>query len=123
MTLTSPSAAMIGQVNQGNLKILAVSSSKASPLLPGIPPISSVVPGFSSEIWFGLIAPAGTPDDVVRKLNAAVKTVMEEPEIRAKLTPTGAIPQLSSPAQMAKILADESSELRELIAKYNIKAE
>jgi tripartite-type tricarboxylate transporter receptor subunit TctC len=123
MLLTTPSSAMLGQVQQGNIKLLAVSSAKPSPLLPGTPTINSTVPGFSAEIWFGLMAPAGTPDDVVAKINAAVKTIMADPAIRERMLPTGAMPQTSTPAEFAKTLRDEYAQLREVITKYNIKAE
>jgi tripartite-type tricarboxylate transporter receptor subunit TctC len=123
MLLTTPSSAMLGQVQQGNIKLLGVSTAKPSPLLPGTPTLNSTVPGFTAEIWFGLVAPAGTPDDVVARINAAVKTVLADPAIRDKMLPTGAMPQASTPAEFAKTMRDEFAQLREVITKYNIKAE
>ncbi|MEJ7930494.1 tripartite tricarboxylate transporter substrate binding protein [Ramlibacter sp. AN1015] len=123
MLLTTPSSAMLGQVQQGNIKLLGVGTAKPSPLLPGTPTINSTVPGFTSEIWFGLLAPAGTPDAVVNKINAAVKTVMADTSIRDKLQPTGALPQTSTPAEFGKLMQEESAQLREVINKYGIKAE
>ena len=123
MLLTTPSSAMLGQVQQGNIKMLGVGTAKPSPLLPGVPTINKTVPGFTSEIWFGLLAPAGTPDAVVTKINAAVKTVMADEAIRAKLLPTGAAPQTSTPAEFAKLMKDDSAQLREVITKQGIKAE
>ncbi len=122
MLLTSPSSAMLGQVEQGNIKLLGVGSAKPSTLLPGTPTINKTIPGFTSEIWFGLLAPAGTPDDVVDKINAAVKTVMSDESIRTTLRPTGATPQTSTPAEFAKLMKDESTQLREVIAKLDLKA-
>lgn len=123
MLLTTPSSAMLGQVQQGNIKLLGVGTAKPSPLLPGTPTINTTVPGFTSEIWFGLLAPAGTPDAVVQKINAAVKTVMADDAIREKLRPTGALPQTSTPAEFARLMREESAQLREVITKYGIKAE
>ncbi|WP_306545792.1 Bug family tripartite tricarboxylate transporter substrate binding protein [Malikia spinosa] len=123
MLLTSPSAAMLGQVQQGNIKLLGVGTTKPSPLLPGTPTIANTIPGFTSNIWFGLLAPAGTPDNAVGKIQAAVKTIMEGEDIRAQLAPTGALPQTSTPAEFAKLMKDESAQLRENITKFNIKAE
>lgn len=123
MLLTTPSSAMLGQVQQGNIKMLGVATANASPLLPGVLTLNKTVPGFTSAIWFGLLAPAGTPDDVVAKINAAVKVVMDDQAIRDKLQPTGAMAQTSTPAEFAKLMKDESAQLREVIGKYGIKAE
>lgn len=123
MLLTTPSAAMLGQVAQGNLTMLGVGSATPSPVVPGAVPISQTVPGFISEVWFGLLAPAATPNDVVNKLNAAVRKVMADDELRARLLPTGAVPQTSTPAQFAAIIARETAQWREVIEKYSIKAD
>jgi len=123
MLLTSPSSTMLGQVQQGNIKLLGVSTAKPTSLIPGVPTIASSVPGFTSNVWFGLVAPAGTPDDVVNKIQAAMKKIMDEDEIRTKLQPTGALPQTSTPTEFAKMLKEESAQLREVITKFNIKAE
>lgn len=123
MLLTTPSAAMLGQVAQGNLTLLGVGSAKPSPVVPGAPTISEVVPGFVSEVWFGLLAPAGTPNSVVQKLNAAVRKVMADDALRARLLPTGAVPQTSTPAEFGAIMARETAQWREIIEKYNIKAD
>lgn len=123
MLLTTPSSAMLGQVQQGNIKLLGVGTAKRSPVLPDAPTINQTVPGFTSEIWFGLLAPAGTPDGVVSKIHAAVKTIMADEAIRSQLHPTGAVPQTSTPAEFAKLMNDESAQLRVVVRKYGIKAE
>ena len=123
MLLTTPSSPMLGQVQQGNLKLLAVGTDKPSPLLPGAPTINKTVPGFTAEIWFGLLAPAGTPDSVVAKLHAAVTTIMADEAIRSQLQPTGALPRTSTPAEFGQLMKLESAQLREVINKYGIKAE
>jgi len=123
MLLTTPSAAMLGQVAQGNLTLLGVGSAKPSPVVPGTPTINQVVPGFVSEVWFGLLAPAGTSNDVVQKLNAAVRRVMADDALRVRLLPTGAVPQTSTPAEFGSIMARETAQWREIIEKYSIKAD
>lgn len=123
MLLTTPSAPMLGQIQQGNIKLLGVATEKPSPLLPNAPTLNRTVPGFNSEIWFGLLAPAGTPDAVVSKIQAAVKTVMADEAVRAKLEPTGALPQTSTPAEFGKLMRDELAQLRDVVTKYGIKAE
>lgn len=123
MLMTTPSAAMLGQVEQGNLTMLGVTSANPSPTVPGASPVNKVVPGFVAEVWFGLLAPAATPDDVVQKINAAVRKVMADDAVRTRLLPTGAIPQTSTPAEFGAIMARESAQWRDIISKYNIKAD
>jgi tripartite-type tricarboxylate transporter receptor subunit TctC len=123
MLLTTPSSPMLGQVKEGNLTLLGVATDKPSPVVPGTPTINQVVPGFTSEVWFGLLAPAGTPDDAVQKINAAMKKIMAEDGIRAKLLPTGALPHASTPAEFGAIMSRESAQWRDIIAKYKIKAD
>jgi tripartite-type tricarboxylate transporter receptor subunit TctC len=123
MLLTTPSSAMLGQVQQGNIKLLGVGTAKPSPVLPDAPTLNKTVPGFTSEIWFGLLAPAGTPNGVVSKIHAAVKTIMADEAIRSQLQPTGAVPQTSTPAEFAKLMKDESAQLRSVVRQYGIKAE
>lgn len=123
MLMTTPSAAMLGQVTQGNLTMLGVTTGSPSPVVPGVPTVNKVVPGFVSEVWFGLLAPAGTSDEVINKLQAAVVKVMSDEAVRVRLLPTGAVPQTSTPAQFATIMARESAQWREIIDKYGIKAD
>ncbi|SCK30263.1 Tripartite-type tricarboxylate transporter, receptor component TctC [Variovorax sp. HW608] len=123
MLLTTPSSSMLGQVEQGNIKLLGVSTPEPSPLVPGAPTLNKTVPGFTAEVWFGLMAPAGTPDDVVAKLNASVRKVMDGEEIRARLMPTGALPKTSTPEQFGAMMKAETVQWRDLIAKFNIKAD
>ncbi|MDM0066816.1 tripartite tricarboxylate transporter substrate binding protein [Variovorax sp. J31P207] len=123
MLMTTPSSAMMGQVEQGNLTMLGVATEKPSPVVPGAPTINQTVPGFVSEVWFGLLAPANTPDEVVNKLNAAVKKVMTDEGIRTWLLTTGALPQTSTPAEFAAIMNKETAQWRDIISKYKIEAE
>lgn len=123
MLLTTPSSAMLGQVQQGNLKLLGVGTDKPTPLLPGTPTINKTVPGFGAEIWFGLLAPAGTPDEIVARVNTALKTIMADEAIRTRLQPTGALPRTSTPAEFAQLMKAEAAQLREVITQYGIKAE
>ena len=123
MLMTTPSAAMLGQVAQGNLTMLGVASANPSSVVPGVPTVNKVVPGFVAEVWFGLLAPAATPDNVVQKINAAVRKIMADDAVRVRLLPTGAVPQTSTPAEFGASMARESAQWREIISKYNIKAD
>ncbi len=123
MLLTTPSSAMLGQVTEGNLTLLGVATEKPSPVVPGARTINQTVPGFTSEVWFGLLAPAGTPDNIVEKINAAMKKIMAEDSIRTRLLPTGAEPYTTTPAEFGAIMARETAQWRDIIAQYKIKAD
>ena len=123
MLLTTPSSAMLGQVAQGNLTMLGVATENPSPVVPGAPTLNKTIRGFTSEVWFGLLAPAGTPDEAIQKLNAAVKKVMADEAIRSRLLPTGALPQTSTPAEFAALMSRESAQWLDIIGKYKIKAD
>lgn len=123
MLLTTPSPAMLGQVNQGNMKLLGVASPKYSPVIPGASPLNSAIPGFTAEVWFGLLAPIGTPDNVIKKLNVAVQSVVAERNVRVKLLVSGAIPQSSSSAEFSSLMKKEAAQWDEVVTKYKIKAD
>ncbi|MBS0407350.1 MAG: tripartite tricarboxylate transporter substrate binding protein [Proteobacteria bacterium] len=123
MLMTVPSAAMLGQVQQGNLTMLGVATAAPSPVVPGVPTIASVVPGFTSEVWFGLLAPAATPDGVIQKINAAMVKIMSDESFKTRLLPTGAMPRTSTPAELGQMMKNEAAQWRDVIAKFNIKAD
>jgi tripartite-type tricarboxylate transporter receptor subunit TctC len=78
------------QVKAGKLRGLAVTGPKRHPLLPDVPTLLEAMPnGFDLEAWFGIWAPAGTPADIVKKLNAEIVAVLADPEFRAKLAADG----------------------------------
>lgn len=64
-------SAIMGQMKAGTLRAIAVTSPQRSPLAPDVPTVAETLPGFAAETWFGLVAPAGTPHDIIAKLNAA----------------------------------------------------
>jgi tripartite-type tricarboxylate transporter receptor subunit TctC len=120
---TSPSATMLGQVKAGALKLLGVASAGRSEVAPDAQPISEVLPGFKSEIWFGLMAPAKTPQPIIDKLNQAVQQVLKDPGIRAKLLANAAVAQPSTPQVFEKLLRAEHAQFAEVIRKHNITAD
>jgi len=123
MLLTTPSPAMLGLVAQGQITMLGVASEKPSPVVPGVPTIGATVPGFTAEVWFGLLAPAATPDEVVNKINAAVKKVMADETIRAKMLASGAVPRTTSSTEFMSLMTRETVMWSQLIAKHNIRAD
>ncbi|MDR1351565.1 MAG: tripartite tricarboxylate transporter substrate binding protein [Zoogloeaceae bacterium] len=93
------------QIKAGKVKALAITSAERSPLLPNIPTaVESGLPGFVIEGWFGLIAPAATPKEIVQKLNAALNTISQTREVREKLTAQGLSILHNSPEEFAQLI-------------------
>ena len=100
--------AVQGQVLAGKLKLLAVGSTTRSPNAPDVPTVAeSGVPGYNVSGWYGWVYPAGVPQAIIDKTNAALKKVLAEPEIREKLSKIGAVASMSTPAEFHAILADD----------------
>jgi tripartite-type tricarboxylate transporter receptor subunit TctC len=111
-------------VQEKRLKPLAVTSRGRTEALPDVASMAeSGVPGYEAELWFGLIAPAGTPDDVVAKVNAAVVRYIQQPETKARLAGQGARPIGSTPAEFAALLRSEQDKWSRLFKEANIKGE
>jgi tripartite-type tricarboxylate transporter receptor subunit TctC len=100
---------LLGQIKQGKLRALAVTSTKRVDDLPNVPTIhESGYKGFDAATWFGLLAPAGTPKDVVARLNAEFNKALQQPELRKKLGDEGADPAGGTPEQFAALIKDEA---------------
>jgi tripartite-type tricarboxylate transporter receptor subunit TctC len=91
--LSTPSSATNAFVKDGRMRILGVSTAKRSPLLPDVPSISEVVPGYNTETWFGLVARTGTPQPVIAKLADAVAKVVAMPDIQEKIQGVFVVPR------------------------------
>lgn len=91
---------LIGYVRDGRLRALAVTSLNESPLLPGIPPLASAVPGYQVSAWFGLGAPKATPTQTISTLNKAVNASLAEPAIANRIRDLGAEPMGMSPSEL-----------------------
>jgi tripartite-type tricarboxylate transporter receptor subunit TctC len=99
---------LIGQIRNNKLRALAVTSAKRVDDLPNVPTINeSGYQGFDAVTWFGLLAPAGTPRDVIAKLNAEFNKALQHPELRKKLGDEGADAAGGTPEQFAALIRDE----------------
>lgn len=99
----------------GKVKYLGVSTLKATPVVPSVPAIADALPGFKSAAWFGLLAPKGTPDDIVQKLNAAVVAAVARPEIQKLFTGRNVEARSSTPAEMETLIKDEIQQWKPVI--------
>ena len=76
----------------------------ALPVLPDVPPVGTTVPGFAGDAWVGLLAPAGTPQPIVDKINAEVRKIAVSPDFRDKLAAQGAITYTTTPAEFGALI-------------------
>ena len=114
--------AVQGQVQAGKLKLLAVGSATRSPNAPDVPTVAeSGVPGYDVSGWYGWVYPAGVPQAIVDKTNAALKTVLAEPAIRDRLSKLGAVATMSTPAEFSTLLADEVAKWKAVRDKAGLK--
>jgi len=81
--------AVLGQIRSGELKAIAVGTTRSSAVLPGLPTIAETVPGYESSSWLGILAPAGTQRPIVERLNAAINKGLDDPTIRKRLADLG----------------------------------
>ncbi|HEY8580244.1 MAG TPA: tripartite tricarboxylate transporter substrate binding protein [Beijerinckiaceae bacterium] len=102
-----PMSAAIEPVRTGSLRALGVTSQQRSSALPDTPTIAETIPGFEASAVTGLGAPRGTPDAIIRKLNAELNAALQEPATRKELADTGGDPLPGSPEDFAKLLAGE----------------
>jgi tripartite-type tricarboxylate transporter receptor subunit TctC len=100
------------QIKAGKLKALAVTSAQRSAALPDLPTIAEAgpVPGFDASSWFGLLAPAGTPADIVNRIQQESLKAMGTPALKERLLSQGAIPSGITPAQFAAYIGEESKK-------------
>jgi tripartite-type tricarboxylate transporter receptor subunit TctC len=106
MMCEGPSA-FLGPVQAGSVKLLAVASPKRLPNFPDVPTIAETIPGFTAMAWLALLAPAGAPEPIIRKVNADLNHVFALPEIAHRLHEIGTYARLLSPAETAEFISSE----------------
>lgn len=123
LLLSTSSSQMNAFIKDGRVRLLGVSSLQASPLAPGAPPIANTLAGFNPEVWFGLFAPAGTPREVVARLNEAIVKALALPEVKEKFETAGAAATGSTPEQLGARITEEYATWTSVIREANIKSE
>ena len=113
----------IGYIKAGKLRPLAVTSAKRSAALPDVPPIADAVPGYDATGWFGLGAPAKTPQPVIDRLSKAIGEALADPAMQARFAQLGAEPMPLSSAQFGKLVADDTEKWAKVIRSANIKVD
>ena len=120
----SPISAALPNVKEGKLIALGVSTGKRSSALPNVPTIAEGgLQGFDYNLWIGMFAPAGTPAEVVAKINADVAKVVQMPDVRERLAALGAEPMVMTPAEFRKFMRDEIEDSAKVVKAAGIKAQ
>ncbi len=102
-------AATLPHVTSGRLRALGVTSKTEAPQMPGVPPIANTLPGFENTGWFGIVAPAGTPKEIVQKVYRDTKKALEASDLKGRLYVQGLAPVGNSPEDFGKAMEQESS--------------
>ena len=112
---------MIGQnVKSGKLAALGVSALEPTPLYPGLPTIASIYPGFETQSWVGMFAPAGTPRPVIDRLHATLARILADPGMKARFESQGAEVIGGTPQALAQVLRDDQVKWSKLIRDKKI---
>jgi len=110
-------------VKAGKLRAIAVASAQRLPSVPDVPTIAETYPGFEVTAWFAMMAPAGTPEPIVKRLNDGLQAVLKSPEVVKKLEDLGAVPAGGPPSDLTALFRSELPKWRDVIRSANIKPE
>ena len=116
-------ASAAANIKASKIVPLGVTSAQRSPLMPEVPAIAEVVPGFEIDTWWGLVAPAGTPRDVVGKLNAAFVAALNAPEVKARFAQLMAEPVPTTPEAFAGLIQREYRRYEGVVKASGAKAD
>lgn len=121
--LIASGPSLLPQVRGGRVRAVGITSLQPSAIAPELPPMAGVVPGYEFELWWGLLAPAGTPPAIVSQLNAEVNKVLATAELRAAFLKEGAEAAPLTPAQFAAVIAADVPRWQKIARQQNIVAE
>ena len=116
--------AMKGNIDAGQVRALGTTGDKRSTVLPDVPTMSEAgVPGYETTIWLGIMAPKGTPQDIVDRLNAEITKIMAKPAIREAWAKQGAVPMTMPPAEFDAFLRRDIDKWAKVIQQAGIKVQ
>jgi tripartite-type tricarboxylate transporter receptor subunit TctC len=111
-------------IRNGGLRALGTSGTKRSPALPDVPTvIEAGVPGYEASNWWGLLAPAGTPEPVIERVNRELAAILDTPQARERFETEGAEPETMAPAEFGKFVQAETAKWAKVVKDAGIKAD
>ena len=116
---TPPSS--IEYIRTGRLRGLATTGAMRSEALPDLPTAGEFVPGYETSAWYGVGAPKGTPVEVIDKIGKEINAGLADPKMKARFADLGGAPMPMTPAQLGKLIADETEKWAKVIRKANLK--
>jgi len=120
MVSAIPLGILMPFVKDGRVRVIGYTANKRTPQLPDAPTVAEALPGYAVGSWLGLVAPVGTPQDVLRTVNVALNKVLRRPEIAQKMADSGNEALTGSPEDFGKFVADESKRYSDLGKKAGI---
>jgi tripartite-type tricarboxylate transporter receptor subunit TctC len=121
--LMASGPSLLPMVHAGRVRAIGITSLKPSAIAPELTPLSAAVPGYEYSLWWGLLAPAGTPAAVVNKLNTAVNQALNKPAIKSQFLHEGAEVKAVTPAQFASVIARDVERWKTLARQQHIVAD
>ena len=115
--------ASIEYIRADKLRALAVTTTTRAEILPDVPTVGEVVPGYEASSWFGICAPKNTPAEIIAKLNKEINEALADPKLKAQLSDLGGIMLARTPADFGKLIADDTEKWAKVIRAANIKPE
>jgi tripartite-type tricarboxylate transporter receptor subunit TctC len=110
-------------VRDGRLRALAVTTSDRSPALPDLPTVGDILKGYEASTWYGLGAPRNTPPQIIEKLNRDVTAILVDARTKTRLSDLGSTPLPLSPAEFAKLIAEETDKWGKVVKFSGAKVE
>ncbi|RZS84408.1 Bug family tripartite tricarboxylate transporter substrate binding protein [Pigmentiphaga kullae] len=123
LMVTTVSDTVMQYVASRKIKAMAVTTLEESPVVPGVPPLSTVLPGFDYSVWFGMVAAKGTPPALTQRLQLAFAQALQQPEVRASVARLGLVAKSSTQREFADTVAKESALWRRTLKDMNITSE
>jgi tripartite-type tricarboxylate transporter receptor subunit TctC len=115
-------SAVMGHLKGGTLRAIAVTSAHRSPIAPSVPTVAETIPGFAAETWFGIVAPAGTPRAILKKLNATTRQALDSADTKARLAQLGMSNSSSTPEEFDAYIKSEIAKWGQVIKDARIEA-
>jgi tripartite-type tricarboxylate transporter receptor subunit TctC len=116
-------SSLVGYIQTGKLRALAVTPAARSPVFPDLPTIGEFLPGYEASVWFGIGAPKQTPKAIVDRLNREINAGLNDPTLKARLGDLGVAPLTGSPADFEKLFVGDTEKWAKVMQAGNIRSE